>query len=166
MRALILSLAILVPHLGHAAEPLKTFGISLLQPQAVLGSRVQSVEALAAYIKAVELKSNDFLSTQPQGRPTTGFIVLAVRPGQESRAWLDLKPELPAQAAAQLKAVISRIQPVRVKEGPIVFAISVGVWGGPAATVEMPTPPEFKAAAKTAGRPLEVGDLVERIWND
>ena len=166
MRALVLFVAMLSSHLGHAAEPLQTFGISLLQPQEVLQSRVQSVEALAGYIKTVERNANDFFSAQPQGQPTTGFIVLAVRPGQQSRVWLDLKPELPAHAAAQLKAAIGRSPPVLVKHGPVVFAINVGVWGGPAAAANMPAPSEFAMAAKAAGRPLEVGDLVERIWND
>jgi len=166
MRALILAFFMLTPCLGCAAEPLKAFGISLLQPQSVLGPRVQSVDALAAYIKAVENTANDFLSTQPQGPPTTGFIVLAVRPGQQSRTWFDLKPELSAQATLQLKTAIARIQPLRVNEGAVVFAINVGIWGGPAATTPMPTPPEFTAAAKAAGRPLEVGDPVERIWNE
>ncbi|MFT7775667.1 hypothetical protein [Roseateles sp.] len=166
MRALVLFLAMMTSHLGHAAEPLQTFGISLLQPQEVFQSRVQSVEALATYIKSVQRVTNDFLSAQPHGQPTNGFIVLAVRPGQQSRVWLDLKPEFPAQAAAQLKTAIGRSQPLIVNHGPVVFAISVGIWGGSASTAKMPAPSEFAVAAKATGRPLEVGDLVERIWND
>ncbi len=166
MRAFILALSMLVPCFVCAAEPLTPFGISLLQPESVLAPRVQSVDALAAYIKAIEHAANDFLSTQPQRPPTTGFIVVAVRPGQQSRTWFDLKPGLPAQTANELKAAIARIQPLRVNGGAVVFAINVGIWGGPAATGPMPNPSEFAAAAKAAGRPLEVGDLVERIWND
>jgi hypothetical protein len=166
MRAIVLFLAMMTSQVSQAAEALQTFGVSLLQPQEVFQARVQSVEALAAYIKSVQRVANDFFLAQPQGRPTTGFIVLAVRPDQQSRVWLDLQPELSAQAAAQLKTAIRLSQPMPVAHGPVVFAINVGVWGGPASTAKMPAPSEFAAAAKAAGRPLEVGDLVERIWSE
>jgi len=38
--------------------------------------------------------------------------------------------------------------------------------GGKASPRVAPSPQEFREASKQAGRPLEVGELVERIWNE
>lgn len=165
MRTLLFSLSLLISLPSLAADPLQKHGIVLMQTESDVQSRVPSVDAMATYIRAVERAANDHLSTQPQGQPMSGYIVLAVR-GQQVRSWLSLVPQLPADGAAALKAAIDRVMPFRAKDGPVVFAISVGIWGGPPPQASAPNPPEFKAATKAAGRPLEIGELVERIWND
>ncbi|HLO95610.1 MAG TPA: hypothetical protein VK195_14960 [Burkholderiaceae bacterium] len=169
MRTLLFSLALLIDLLialpAFAAEPLQKHGIVLMQTESDVQSRVPSVDAMANYIRAVEQAANDHLSTLPQGQPMSGYIVIAVR-GQQLRSWLSLVPQLPDDGAAALKAAIDRVMPFRAKDGPVVFAISVGIWGGPPPQASAPNPPEFRAATKAAGRPLEIGELVERIWND
>lgn len=165
MRLLLLFLTLLTSCSSYAANPLQKHAIILMQPESVVQSRVPSVDALASYISAVDRSANELLATQAEGQPTSGFIVLAIR-GQRVRSWLDLTPALPEGLALQLKTALARVMPFRAKEGPVVFALSVGVWGGQATTASAPSLPEFNAATAAAGRPLEAGELVERIWND
>ncbi len=150
----------------QAAEPVKSFGLVLMQPDAVLQERVPSVRLLSDYIKAVEAAAGSVLRESGKGTPNSGFIVIAVRPGLQSKVWLDFDAPLsPALKAAMLER-IGAVKPFSAQVGPVVFAMKVGLWGASAPAKQLPSPHEWAEASRKAGQALEIGDLVERIWRD
>jgi hypothetical protein len=167
MRTFILaSILVFVGTMANAGEPLKKYGIVLLQPDQVLEQRLQSVEALATYITAVERAVSLSLDAQPSAGAAGGFLVVAIRPGQRSNAWLTFSPELSTELSTLVVKSIRSVLPPRVNDGPVVFAIKVGLWGGNEPSEVTPAPKEFSAAAVQAGRSLEVSEVVERLWRE
>ena len=166
MRTLILSVLLFFTCVSaRASEPLTNGGIVLLQPDFVLQERVPNVEAFAAYISAVEGAGRAALVESKQRSASGGFIVAAVRPGAKSKVWLDFKPPLPLELKASLISKIQSVSPFSARSGPVVFAIKASIWGG-ALRQDMPSPIECQAVSRKAGRPLEIGDLVERVWSE
>jgi len=91
-RSLLLSLVLAAAFASeptHAAEPLTQFNVVLLQPTSVLEERVPEVDAMAAYIKAVEGAARQAVIASGVQQAVGGFIVVAVRPGLQSKVWLD-----------------------------------------------------------------------------
>lgn len=149
----------------HAAEPLTQFNVVLLQPTAMLEERVSQVDAMAAYIKAVEAAAREAVIASGVQQAVGGFIVVAVRPGLQSNVWLDFDAMLDLELKKQITKRIRVVPPFEVFKGPVVFALKVATWSGKPSKRLAPAPPEWKQAAP-AGAPLEVGELVERLWAD
>lgn len=145
-----------------AATPYKTESIMLLQPDFVLTERVSSVTALSEYIKAVESACQAVL-VDAQPSPAGGFLVLAVRPGGQSMTWLDFKPGLPTPLAERLKAAILRVPPFQARHGVVVFAVKASLWDAPLSH-DFPSPSEWNKAMEGRGEPMEIGDLVDKVW--
>lgn len=148
----------------NTANALVKTGIVLLQPESVLQQRVPDVAALAAYIRAIESVAAKTVATSRPELRGGGFLVVAVRPGNESNVWLDLRPGLPAQLAKSLVSQIRAIPTPAVSVGPVVLALKVSIWGGESPSTNMPQPSEWKRAAEAVGHPIETGALVEQIW--
>jgi len=151
---------------AQAAEPITKFGVVLLQSSVVLEERVPSVDAMADYIKAIEVASRQVVLASPSRQSTGGFIVIAVRPGQKSKVWLDFDTLLDSEVGKQLVTQVTAVQPFEARQGPVVFALKVGLWEGRESRRVAPSPPEWKAATKQAGRPLDVDTLIRRVWRD
>ena len=90
-----------------AASAYRTEGIVLLQPDFVLKERISAAELLSNYIKAVQAVVEVTLNGEPPS-PTSGHLVLAVRPRGQSMVWLDFKPSLPHQQRLASKLPFSR----------------------------------------------------------
>lgn len=168
--ALLLSLVLACP-CARAAEPVTHFNVVLLQPSEVLEARVPSVDALASYIKAVQAALREAVADSEASKQSVGgFIVLAVRPGMQARVWLDFDQLLDLEVSKQMARKVAAVQPFEAREGPVVFALKVGLWGGKESKRVAPLPAEWKrggaAAAASGAAPLEVGALVESIWNE
>jgi len=157
---------------ARAAEPVTNFNVVLLQPSAVLEARVASVDALAEYIKAVQAALREAVAgseAQEKTRQSVGgFIVLAVRPGLQSRVWIDFDQLLDLEVRKQIALKVGAVKPFEAREGPVVFALKVALWDGKESKRIAPLPAEWKrsAAAAPGAAPPEVGALVESIWND
>jgi len=151
---------------AQAAEPITKFGVVLLQPGAVLEQRVPSVDAMADYIKALEAASREAVQSSPLRQSTSGFIVIAVRPGQKSKAWLDFDSLLDSEMSKQIITRVTAVQPFEARQGPVVFALKVGLWEGRESRRVAPSPSEWKAATKQAGRQLDVDSLIRRVWRE
>jgi len=151
---------------ARAAEPLTMFKAVLLQPDYMYRDRVASTDALAAYIKAVESVGRTAIEHVGQQTTTAGFIVVALRPGQRSNVWLDFDPSVPDALSSELIARIRTILPPKIKDGPIVFALKVGLWGGKEPSRTAPNPKEWKTVQQKSLMPLETDELVEKIWKD
>jgi hypothetical protein len=167
MRALILSVLIWVAMpLAHAAEPLTKHGVVLLQPSSVLEERVPSVDAMAEYIKAVEAAARQAVQAAPLHQSIGGFIVIAVKPGLKTKVWLDFDTLLDADAGRELVRRIVAVEPFEAREGPVVFALKVSLWGGPESRRVAPAPQEWKAATRRAGRQLDIDSMIRQVWRE
>lgn len=166
MRFLFLSISLLMAAIcAHASEPITNFNVVLLQPSAVMEKRVTNIDAMADYIKAVEAASREAVLASGATQAVGGFIVLAVRPGQKSNVWLDFDALLDLEIKKHITQSVKAIKPFDVTEGPVVFALKVATWDGKESKRVAPSPPEWKKV-KRGGRPLEVGELVERVWSE
>lgn len=148
----------------RAAEPFTNFNVVLLQSSSVLEERVVSVDEMADYIKAIEAASRQAVAASPARQAVGGYLVVAVRPGQQSRVWLDFDALLDLEIRKQLIAAARAVKPFEARKGPVVFALKVAIWGGKETRRPAPLPPEWKRAQQSGG-PLEVGELVEAVWD-
>lgn len=166
MRTLILVLLLIVSNRASATDDALTLSqVVLLQPESVLQARSGNPEALGTYLKGVVANASRAIATLAERAPGGGFIVLAVRPGNQSRMWLDFEPRLTVSTVSAVRQAFRTVQPPTVTGGPLVVALKVRLWSGRVPDRQTPMLPEWRRAAAEAGKPLEVGDLVERIWD-
>jgi hypothetical protein len=119
---------------------------------------------MADYIKAVEAASREAVIASGATQAVGGFIVLAVKPGLKSNVWLDFDALLDLEMRKQITQSVRAIKPFKVTEGPVVFALKVATWDGKESKRVAPSPPEWKKAIHN-GKPLEIGELVEKVWS-
>ncbi len=150
---------------AQAAEPFTNFNVVLLQPGDVLEERVASVDAMAEYIKAVQSAVREAVVASGSKQSVGGFIVVAVRPGLQSKVWLDFDTLVDLELQRQIAGKIQALPPFEARKGPVVFALKVGLWGGRESKRIAPAPVEWKSAAR-GGERLEVGALVEKLWKE
>lgn len=162
MRIILLFIVMMCASAASAQSAYEMKGIVLLQPDSVIRERI-SASAVAPYVRAVNAAAADVFGAQKL-RPAGGFLVLAVRPGKQSAAWLDIRPALSPTLTRELVARLRAVAAPDVANGPVVLAIKVSLWGGTAPEHQMPAPSEWTAATQKVGTPLEVGQLVEGIW--
>ncbi|HEY6353444.1 MAG TPA: hypothetical protein VIY30_03060 [Burkholderiaceae bacterium] len=167
MRQFALSLLLSVAALcAQAGGPITQFGVVLLQPGPVLEDRVPSVDAMAEYIQSIEAASREAVLASALRQSAAGFIVIAVRPGQKSKVWLDFDSQLDAEMSRQIVAKVTQVRPFEARKGPVVFALKVAVWDGRETRRVAPSPAEWKAATKQAGRPLDIDSMIRRVWRE
>ncbi|HTP73457.1 MAG TPA: hypothetical protein VML58_14660 [Burkholderiaceae bacterium] len=167
MRSLIASVLIwMAAALALAAEPLAKLGVVLLQPSDVLEQRVPTVDAMADYIKAVEAAAREAVRSAAVRQATSGFIVIAVKPGAKSKVWLDFDTLVDPETSRQLVARITAVEPFEARNGPVVFAVKVSMWDGRESRRIAPSPTEWKAATRQAGRQLDIDSLIQRVWRE
>ena len=150
---------------AQAAEPFTNFNVVLLQPSDVLQERVPSVDAMADYIKSVQSAARDAVVASGSKQSVGGFIVVAVRPGPQSKVWLDFDTLVDLGLQRQIIEKVQALPPFEARKGPVVFALKVGLWGGKESKRIAPAPAEWKNAAR-GGERLEVGALVEKLWKE
>jgi hypothetical protein len=154
--------AIILSSAAATAASYRTESVMLLQPDFVLEERVPSVDSLSEYIKAVQLAAESALAGEDP-HPTSGYLVLAVRPGGRSMVWLDFEPDLPESIQAKLRTAILAVPAFEARGGVVVFALNSSLWGSPAAQ-GFPNPEEWSKAMEGHTEPMEIGDLVDRVW--
>lgn len=162
MKFLAVLAAILLSSMASADTPFRTGKIMLLQPEGILEARVPSVPAFSEYIIAVHSAAERALADD-QPHSASGYLVLAVRPGRKSMIWLDFKPGLPESSAAKLRAAILAVPAFEVRGGNVVFALSVSLWDAPASQA-FPRPEEWSKAMEGHDEPIEIGELVDKVW--
>ena len=166
MRSLLLSLIFfLAGSCAQASEPVTQFNVVLLQPSSILEERVQSVDAMAEYIKAVQSALREAVIASGSKQSVGGFVVVAVRPGLQSKVWLDFDTLLDLEVRKQMTLQVMAVKPFEALKGPVVFALKVALWNGKESKRVAPAPAEWKNATRGAA-PLEVGELVEKLWNE
>lgn len=151
---------------ARAQEPFKYYSIVMLQTEQVFQERLGSVDVLSIYVKAIVDAEEVAVKALPKGAPAKGFIVVAVKPSERSRVWLDFKDPISTETAVALEATAAKVVPVAVKGGTLLFAIKVGLWGADAPSEMIPRPEAWREEAEKAGRFIEYSELVDRVWRD
>ena len=157
--------ALLAAAAAYAAGPLTNFNVVLLQPSPVLEARVTNVDAMAAYVRAVEAASREAVVASGARQSVGGFIVVAVKPGLKSNVWLDFDTLTDLEMQKQIVTRVRAIKPFEASQGPVVFALKVATWDGRESRRSAPLPPEWRNATQGQSA-VEIGDLVERVWQD
>lgn len=155
--------AVLASGSALAAETYHVENVMLLQPDFMLQERVR-VDELAQYIRAVNTAAKASLENVADPAPSSGFLVMAVRPGGRSRAWLDFTPPLAHATADELRSAVERVTPIQANEGVVIFAVRSTLWGAPATQQQGPFPAEWKQVFDSMDAPIEISELVERAW--
>ena len=151
---------------ARAVEAYALEGLLLLQPEQVLRERViDGAAAMTDYVRAIGTAADQVISAAPQPqRATSGYIVLAVRPGGRSKVWLDLWPRLPARTEQELTAALGKVPPFAVARGSVVFALSISTWGAAPTTQSQPRPDEWTRALRELGGPAHSEAVVDAVW--
>lgn len=143
----------------------RRINIVLFQPNAVLTARVGSAQPLARYMWQLDKSLEVMFAAMPPGQPLAGSLVMGVKPGLQSRAWVVAPAGTLAPAeTARIRQVAEAVPPVAVHGGPIAFAFDFSLWNGTPApgTPSTPMPQAWQRAAK--GGTLVPDGIFARIW--
>lgn len=145
------------------AATLNTGDVVLLQPDAALQQKGLDIDGFAHYVKAAQALA--VAAALPVALPpASGFVVMAVRAGNRSNAWVDIQPALPTAVEQQLLQNLRKLPPFHVTNGTVLFAIQVMVNGAAPPAKPYPQPQAWQAVAATRTEPVEVEELVQLVW--
>ena len=164
-RLLAAALALASTSAAHAVAPLVQHDVVLLQKGEIIEQRVEGgADAMAAYLKTLGEAETETMRANPAQLPTAGFIVVAVRPGNQTRTWFDFKPALAEATMAALRHAVETTPTMTVKSGEIIFALRVSVWSDKPPKAYAPAPQEWKDATKGMNPKPDVDTLVDKVW--
>ncbi len=150
---------------AHAVEPLHQHDIVLLQKGEVIQQRVDGgADAMGAYLKRLGSAEIETMRAHPSQIPSAGFIVVAVRPGHQTRAWFDFKPALADATMAALAHTVETTPAMSVKNGQIIFALRVSIWSDKPPQAVAPAPQAWKDASEGMTPKPDVDTLVDKVW--
>jgi hypothetical protein len=150
----------------YAQRPFEQRGITMLQTEKVFFERVSGMKAFEVYVKDLVDAVDGAVGKVPKGSPTGGFLVVAVKPGGLSRVWLDVATPPADDVANVIVSGAQNVYPLSVKNGVVLFAIKISLWGGEPPKGMVPRPNAWEAEAERAGGSIELSELVLRVWPD
>ena len=165
LRPLIATLLVAASAAAHAVQPLVQHDIVLLQKGEVIEQRVDGgADTMSAYLKTLGAALTDTLRANPSQIPSAGFVVVAIRPGSQTRTWFDFKPRLADRTMAALAQAVSATPTMAVKSGQVVFALRVSVWSDKPPAAYAPAPQEWKDASRDMHPKPDIDHLVDMVW--
>ena len=144
------------------AAEIEFTGIILLQPEFVFEERKINVSELSKYIDSVQTNISSNLSSI-KGSAISGHVVIAVRMGGKSKAWIDFSEQDAKDIHAPIVSAVEDVKAFKVAEGTILFAISMSINGANAVS-GMPMPVEWSNAMSIQKESLEMEQLVDVVW--
>jgi hypothetical protein len=170
---LLLALILLTGPIQPAqAASFKMDTVVMPQPDETLKIRLTGAKELAAYVERIDAAAKESFRLDDKLQPTTGALVVAVKPGYQARFWLmSTEYFIPQAILDDFKIRFEKIRPVAVQIGPIAFAIRFEINGGgkPFGREDspMPIPAEWRKAAESATVPLLIPDgFLPLVWPD
>ena len=155
---------------GDAIPPYQSGSIYLYQPDQVLRTRLGgNADRLAEYLNALNVTALAVLSAARPELPTSGAIVVAVKPGKRSRVWLSISDGgISKDLRVTLIDRLESIEPMDVYVGPVAVALSFHAWGGAMSRSDkdsvVPIPEEWKNAAKATGGGTLPDSALNFLW--
>ena len=147
-----------------ASRGFETESIVLYQPSEVLEEHIPDVTKLADYIKRLQDVCQRFFAATTS--PETLDIVVAVRPGRQSRIWFvsSVQPA-PDAKRKSLRKNLEKVTPCDVTNGSIAFAIAAKIAGGDGKKrKDMPMPLEWQKAAEGKGNVTIPDGILDSVW--
>jgi hypothetical protein len=148
----------------------KMLRVATFHTDDVLQARLASIDAYAAYVKALAETTTGALKETP-GRCGLD-IVVAVKPGRRARVWfVSTPPAVPGPVVLDaLRRQLEAVPAPEVRQGPLAFAL-IGLMGDAlrpreaALDLPPPVPVEWRAAAR--GKKVDVPDgMIALAWPD
>jgi hypothetical protein len=135
-------LMMLLPLAGNAANA-EYLKVILMQPKPVMMAKMDGIDGLDQYVKAVEVNINKKIAEMAPA-PAWGFLVFAVREDGKIKAWVDTDDNIPPAVSSAMIEVAESTKSFSVKAGAVVFALGFGVDGAGLPVEKMPFPVEWK----------------------
>jgi hypothetical protein len=147
-----------------APRGFETQNIVMYQPSDVLEERLPDATKLNDYIKRLHDVCQKFFAGSTV--PETLDIVVAVRPGKQSRIWFvsSVQPILDAKRKA-LRKNLENVTPCDVIGGSIAFAIAAKIAGGDGTKrTDIPMPLEWQKAAASKANVAVPDGVLDAVW--
>ena len=145
--------------------------ITLYQEENVLKVRAGEIEKFGDFVKQIEATCSEFFAKAD--RPESLSVVVAVKPGKQSRVWFVSSTRKDQKDLDPLRKKLEAISAIAVNYGPVVFAVNGLIGGGDGKKTEaedkpnLPIPLEWKEAAKSAKKEIAIPDgFLELVWPD
>jgi hypothetical protein len=147
-----------------APQGFETQNIVLYQPSDVLEERLPDATKLADYIKRLRDVCQRFFADTTA--PETLNVVVAVRPGRQSRIWfVSSVQSTPDASRKSLRKSLEGVTPCDVISGPIAFAIAAKIAGGDGTKpTDIPMPLEWQKAAARKGTVTVPDGVLDVVW--
>jgi hypothetical protein len=147
-----------------AQRGFETQNIVLYQPSDVLEERLPDATKLADYIKRLRDVCQKFFADTTA--PETLNIVVAVRPGRQSRVWfVSSVQSTPDASRKSLRKSLENVTPCDVTSGSIAFAIAAKIAGGDGTKpTDIPMPLEWQKAAARKGNVTVPDGVLDAVW--
>lgn len=156
------------PSAQDSARPSPVFQVARLfryQPEEVLRRRIANFETWNRLINQVIETASDYWAAQPIGLPMSALLVVAVKPGEKSRFWMDCASgTIDTVLVRRLLTQLEELPVPTVREGPVAVAIHTAIWGGNHGAWEF-IPKEWQEACEQDALPVPDG-ILELIWHD
>lgn len=149
---------------AHSGETCEMGAVVLLQPEYVFSQRLSAPDSLARYIQAINEVAIKIAANHPMHSPNSGFVVVAVKPGNKSKVWLDLDQNLEKHLSNEFFAEIQKIPPPQVNGGVISFGLNFKLWGSKRFSKDFPNPKEWRNLVEKSKKPMETSDIINALW--
>lgn len=173
MLRLLIGLLLVLP-LGGLAQEQPAFLVTRVgsyHDDGVLAQRVGADGAaeLTRYVDAIVRSIGDHVVARPRARGLSVALVVAIRPGRQSRAWLVTAGDpLPDGLEAEFIARALAVPPPALSAGPVAFYLVCELWGGGRPVISdsdpYPVPAEWLEALRRSGGGRLPDTPLERLW--
>lgn len=141
--------------------------VVLYLPDPVMKRRIE-ISALSPYVQAAGTAAEAAVRAAPPQAGASGMLLLMVKPGGRSKAWLVTgEPAPSAQTVAAVIAAVEAVPAPAVREGPVLVGVGFDAWGGGAAPAgaQPPIPRDWYAHFPSNGGLLDDA-FMARVWPD
>lgn len=141
--------------------------IVLYLPGRIMEARID-VADLSPYLKAANEAAAAAAKAQPTQPGASGMMLLMVKPGERSRAWIVTgEPAMKPDVVAALTAAAESVPAPPVRQAPILVGLQFDAWGGGAQPegAVAPIPLDWYAHFSEDGGVLD-DDLMAKVWPD
>jgi hypothetical protein len=130
------------PLLSNAAnaEYLKVY---LMQPNPVIMAKMDGIDGMDRYVKAVEMNINKKLAAMT-ATPAWGFLVVGIREDGKIKAWVDTDDNILPMVSSAMIDVAEGTKNFAVKTGAVVFALGFAIDGAALPEEKRPFPTDWK----------------------
>ena len=141
--------------------------VVLYLPDRLMKARIE-VSDLSPYLLRVEEAVRVAATAQPAQAGASGMMLLMVKPGERSRAWIVTgEPGMQPQVVEALTGAAEAVTAPSVRQGPILVGLQFDAWGGGAQPegAVAPIPRDWYAHFSEDGGVLDDA-LMAKVWPD